>query len=326
MGRRERPPRRSRRPDRRVGLPPRRVAPATAPASYRLPACTTATGGRSIATVVGADGGRRAPIGRGERAGSGARSLRRLRRDVEGVGRRTEEPSARNAAISYAAYRVLLWDASFNSNLGRTFALLTRQAARRSATRRTSAPRSERSPAALGNRIAAAAIAAGRHDGSNESLHFADPTLRLGEPAPDRPCRRLHRGGRDVLAAAGARDDPAAQQPGRGAGRRPELCRRASGATSAASPSRSHAAAFRSTPARRRCGIPRARRTSRLRSPSCGRPPPARRCRGRGRRWRGTRSPRGKRAGISPKDVRLYLGVDAALNDAAVATWGAKRA
>ena len=33
------------------------------------------------------------------------------------------------------------------------------------------------SPAALGNRIAAAAIAAGRHDGSNESLHYADPTF-----------------------------------------------------------------------------------------------------------------------------------------------------
>ena len=32
------------------------------------------------------------------------------------------------------------------------------------------------SPAALGNRIAAAAIAAGRNDGSNEALHYADPT------------------------------------------------------------------------------------------------------------------------------------------------------
>ena len=32
------------------------------------------------------------------------------------------------------------------------------------------------SPAALGNRIAAAAIAAGRHDGSIEALHYADPS------------------------------------------------------------------------------------------------------------------------------------------------------
>src|SRR5262249_34002727 len=84
--------------------------------------------------------------------------------------------SARDAAISYAAYGVLLWQASFDSNLGRTFALLTdelRALCYSPDFTTTHGP----SPAALGNRIAAAVIAAGRHDGSNESLHFADPTF-----------------------------------------------------------------------------------------------------------------------------------------------------
>ena len=52
------------------------------------------------------------------------------------------------------------------------------------------------SPAALGNRIAAAAIAAGRHDGSNESLHYADPSFT----SPNQPlivhCGGIHRGER----------------------------------------------------------------------------------------------------------------------------------
>jgi hypothetical protein len=84
--------------------------------------------------------------------------------------------TARNAAISYAAYRLLLWRASFNANLGRTFSTL---AARLRAlcyspddTRTRGA-----SPVALGNRIAAAAIAAGGHDGSLEAEHYVDASF-----------------------------------------------------------------------------------------------------------------------------------------------------
>ncbi len=89
--------------------------------------CTPATGGRSIATVWDEDGGRRAPIGRRERAGAGARPLRPLDSAIWNAWKASarKSTSARNAAISYAAYRVLLWDASFDSNLSRTFALLT---------------------------------------------------------------------------------------------------------------------------------------------------------------------------------------------------------
>ena len=81
-----------------------------------------------------------------------------------------------SAAISYAAYRVLLWDASFNSNLGRSFGILTRRL-RSLCYSPGYASTSGTSPAALGNRAAAAVIAAGRHDGSNEALHFAYPSF-----------------------------------------------------------------------------------------------------------------------------------------------------
>jgi hypothetical protein len=81
--------------------------------------------------------------------------------------------SAREAAISYAAYRLLLWRASFGSNLNRTFALLSDRL--RSLCYSPDFTDSVGdAPAAVGNRIAAAAIAAGRHDGSLEALHYFD--------------------------------------------------------------------------------------------------------------------------------------------------------
>jgi Na+-translocating ferredoxin:NAD+ oxidoreductase RnfD subunit len=67
-------------------------------------------------------------------------------------------------AVSYAAYRVLVWDASFNSNLRRTFGMLeSRLRALCLSPGDTTAP---------GNRIAASVIDAGRNDGSAEALHF----------------------------------------------------------------------------------------------------------------------------------------------------------
>jgi hypothetical protein len=81
--------------------------------------------------------------------------------------------SAREAAISYAAYRLLLWRASFGSDLNRTFALLTARLRSLCYSPNFTNTAGD-SPAALGNRIAAAAIAAGRHDGSLEALHYVD--------------------------------------------------------------------------------------------------------------------------------------------------------
>jgi hypothetical protein len=81
--------------------------------------------------------------------------------------------SAREVAISYAAYRLLVWRASYGTNLDRTFTLL----ADRLRTLCYSPDFTDTagdSPAALGNRIAAAAIASGRHDGSLEALHYVD--------------------------------------------------------------------------------------------------------------------------------------------------------
>ncbi|MDX6503377.1 MAG: hypothetical protein QOE29_502, partial [Gaiellaceae bacterium] len=80
---------------------------------------------------------------------------------------------ARNAAISFAAYRVLVWRASFGTNLSKTFALLTERLRSLCYSPDFTSTAGD-SPAALGNRIAAAAIAAGRHDGSLEALHYVD--------------------------------------------------------------------------------------------------------------------------------------------------------
>ena len=90
--------------------------------------------------------------------------------------------SAREAAISYAAYRLLLWRASYGANMGRAFDRLT--ATLRSLCYQPGfvSMRGD-SPAALGNRIAAAAIAFGRSDGSLERQHYIDPSyVPVNEP------------------------------------------------------------------------------------------------------------------------------------------------
>jgi hypothetical protein len=90
--------------------------------------------------------------------------------------------AAREAAISYAAYRLLLWRASYDANMGRAFDRLT--ATLRSLCYQPGfvSVRGD-SPAALGNRIAAAAIAFGRSDGSLEREHYGDPSyVPVNEP------------------------------------------------------------------------------------------------------------------------------------------------
>ncbi len=135
--------RRPRRPDRQASpcrQPCRRtrVEPRP-PLAGELHACgDRRTVGRR---VLGQRGGRRA------QGGQRAEPMRRATSSTFGrdVGRlgcvrpegarllRTEKAhatdlqSARDAAISYAAYRLLVWRASFNANLDTTFALLTKQ-------------------------------------------------------------------------------------------------------------------------------------------------------------------------------------------------------
>jgi hypothetical protein len=89
--------------------------------------------------------------------------------------------TAREAAMSYAAYRVLLHRYSLASGLQETFDELT--ATMESLCYRIDYTETEGdSPAALGNRIAAAVIAGGRDDGANERLRYADPEYKPVNP------------------------------------------------------------------------------------------------------------------------------------------------
>ena len=89
--------------------------------------------------------------------------------------------SAREAAISYAAYRLLLHRYSYASGLQETFDELV--STLEGLCYRVDYLETEGdAPAALGNRIAAAYISRGREDGANEQLRYADPTYKPANP------------------------------------------------------------------------------------------------------------------------------------------------
>ena len=111
-----------------------------------------------------------------------ARDLVDLSTAISRAWHATGGEQSRETAITYAAYRLLVWRASYGANVDRSFALLTgrlRGLCLSPDFTRTSGG----SAAELGNRIGAAAIAAGRRDGSNEALHYADPSYTpVNEP------------------------------------------------------------------------------------------------------------------------------------------------
>jgi hypothetical protein len=85
--------------------------------------------------------------------------------------------AARETALSYAAYRLLLHRYSYASGLQETFDDLV--ATLEGLCYRIDYLEAEGdSPAALGNRIAAAYIQRGREDGANEALRYADPAYK----------------------------------------------------------------------------------------------------------------------------------------------------
>jgi hypothetical protein len=89
--------------------------------------------------------------------------------------------AARETALSYAAYRLLLHRYSYASGLQETFDDLV--ATLEGLCYRIGYVETEgESPAALGNRIAAAYIERGREDGANEGLRYADPTYKPANP------------------------------------------------------------------------------------------------------------------------------------------------
>jgi Na+-translocating ferredoxin:NAD+ oxidoreductase RnfD subunit len=291
-----------------IKVPRQRAVHVAAPASYRLPACTPATGGRSIATVwdeTAVDA---------FRSGGASEPVQARARD---------SASERNAAISYAAYRVLVWEASFDSNLSRTFALLTSEL-RALCYSPDFSTRAGSSPAALGNRIAAAAIAAGRHDGSNESLHHADPTFT----SQNQPL---------IAHASGSTVENAAfwQPLALGAIQPHSLAAVPADIQSFVGAGWGHVRSFALTRSRR--GLPIDPGASPLQDPSSAAYKRAAVAVLRETSAAGA-APRAwspltwnslavhAATGDLAKDVRLYLGVDGALNDAAVAVWGAKRA
>ena len=254
-----------------VPAPPPVRRPASA--SYRIAGCTPAAPAGSVATlwdetavdVLGA-GNASEPVQ--------ARNLFDMSAAMSDAYAATRSP----VAISYAAYRLLLWRASFDANLGRTFGLLTARM-RSLCLSPDYATTTDATPAAAGNRIGAAAIAAGRRDGSHEALHYADPSyvprnqpLIVGVPGStveDATFWQPLALGAD--RAAGRR---------RGAREGAELRRRRVGRACA----RSRPGRRRSTPDRRSSASRPGGRTSRPRSPSSARPRArARLCAGRRR-------------------------------------------
>ena len=92
---------------------------------------------------------------------------------VEEKHRASDARAAREAAMSFAAYRVLLWRYAAATGLQTTFDELTKTM--RSLCYRPGFTSSKGdSPAALGNRIAAAVIKAGLRDGALEAQRYAD--------------------------------------------------------------------------------------------------------------------------------------------------------
>jgi hypothetical protein len=85
--------------------------------------------------------------------------------------------AAREAAISYAAYRILLWRYATVADLATAKEQLDKTMA--SLCYRTDDTTTEGdSPAALGNRIAAAVLEAGRTDGAHEDERYKDPSYK----------------------------------------------------------------------------------------------------------------------------------------------------
>ena len=139
-----------------------------------LAQCTPASDGRSIATVW--DAAAVAALAAGDASDPvQARDLFDLAKAMRTALHDEHTAAARNATISYAAYRLLVWRASFGSNLSTTFGLLTEQLQALCYTPDFTSVTGS-SPAAVGNNIAAAAISAGRRDGSLEAQHYADTT------------------------------------------------------------------------------------------------------------------------------------------------------
>jgi Na+-translocating ferredoxin:NAD+ oxidoreductase RnfD subunit len=148
-----------------VPRPPPQPAPTTTSVPCTAPGASVAEAWDRTAIDVLRRGGASQPVQ--------ARTLFRLSSAMLDAYRAGGTQAARAEAISYAAYRVLLWDASFDANLQSTFGTLVARL-RSFCLSPDVVATTGSSPAAIGNRIAASIIASGRDDGSLEAQHFVD--------------------------------------------------------------------------------------------------------------------------------------------------------
>ncbi len=323
---------------------PRRPAPVQVapPRSYLVSSCSPQLArGRSVARIW--DEAALAVDPGGDNAAAQARDLFHLSAamwdawaafDPEASGYFDTEKlhardvlAARDAAISYAAYRLLLWRASYRADMASAFAKLT--ATMRSLCLRPGYVGTQGdSPAALGNRIAAAAIAYGRRDGSLERRHYVDPTyVPANEPlVVSQPGAGMHDAtfwqplafGRIVIQ--GGLSVPAEVQPFVGSqwGRVRGFALPAAkdgvpidpGPPPLGDPS---SAAYK------QAALDVIRSSSRAGRAAAAPTPGG---------WNAIANGRQQRAGAAARlatDVKLYLALNGALHDAAVASWGAKR-
>ena len=327
--------------------PPAKVAPA--PSSYAQSNCSPRTrSGRSVARIW--DEAALAVEPASDSPAVQARNLFHLSAAMwdawdayehKGTGYFVKEKqraanvrSAQEAAISYAAYRLLLWRASYGADVAPAFHRLT--ATLRSLCYRPDfVSTSGNSPAELGNRIAAAAIAFGQRDGSLEREHYVDSSyVPVNEPlVVSQPGTTMHdgtfwqplafgqivvKGGLPIAAevqsfvgsqwghvrgfALRAAKDGLPIDPGA-----PPL-----GTSSSATYKRAALNVIRRSSRRGGASI-----AARWNGPEA--PPAIWNAIANGRKQRGSSAQR------LASDVRLYFALNGALHDAAVATWGAKR-
>jgi hypothetical protein len=158
-----------------IASPPPATIVADTTAGPALANCTPARdAGHSVARIWNDEAIRVLQLG-GASEPVQARDLFNLSSAIAQAWHAVGGERSRETAISYAAYRLLVWRVSYGANLDRTFALLGDRL--RSLCLSPDFTRAVGgSAAAVGNRIAAATIAAGRRDGSNEPLHYDDPS------------------------------------------------------------------------------------------------------------------------------------------------------
>ncbi len=308
------------------------VVRITAPAPVKVAApraatpvlanCTPApSGGRSIARIWNDEavdvlrlGGASEPVQ--------ARDLFDLATATSQAWHTAGGQQARETAISYAAYRLLVWRASYGANVDQAFARLTGRL-RALCLSPDFTDTSGGSAAEVGNRIGAAAIAAGRNDGSNEALHYADPSYTpLNAPLVVAvPGSTVHDAtfwqplALSQKAAQGGGSVPANIQTfenSQWGGVRTFAPRVKAAAPGLGDPS---SAAYK------RAAVAAIRATAQSPAPVVVDASPL-----AWNRIAGSLPSRGTVAARLARDVRLDLALNGALNDAAVSAWGAKRA